>query len=82
MFLEFQNGHWLSIYAARIPERLRPPIQLRTMTKDAPEGSQFIDGVPSYKTHSFKFMVRLLWAWAKMGFRTPALEVRGPRMGD
>lgn len=77
MFLEFQNGHWLSVYVARVPADLRPATELRTMTKDAPPGTHFDDGVPSYRTHSFGFMLRLLWAWVKMGFRAPAVEVRG-----
>lgn len=81
MFLEFENGHWLSVYAARVAERLRPPIQCRTMIKDAPPTSQFIDGIPSYKTHSLQFMGRLVWAWVKMGFRAPDVAVRGPRIG-
>ncbi len=77
LFLEFQNGHWLSVYSSRVPERVRPPTQLRTMIKDAPPGTHFRDGIPSYKTHSFGFMLRLLWAWVQMGFRAPAVDVRG-----
>lgn len=79
MFLEFQNGHWLSVYAPRVPAELRPAVELRTMTRDAPQGTHFDDGIPSYRTHSFGFMLRLLWAWVKMGFRAPAIEVRGPQ---
>lgn len=79
VFLEFQNGHWLSVYAARVSDDFRPAVELRTMTKDAPRGTHFDDGIPSFRTHSFGFMLRLLWAWVKMGFRAPAIEVRGPQ---
>ena len=81
MFLEFQNGHWLSVYAARFPEQLRPPIELRTMTKDAPSGTLLNDGIPSYRTHSFGFMLHLFWTWAKMGFRAPTVDVGGSSIG-
>jgi hypothetical protein len=77
LFLEFQNGHWLSLYAQRLPASQRPAIQLRTMTRDAPNGVTFTDGVPSPKTHSLGFMARLLWAWVAMGLRSPKVEVGG-----
>lgn len=78
MFLEFQNGHWLSVYAARVREDLRPAVELRTMARDAPPGTLLSDGIPSYHTHSFGFMLRLFWAWVRMGFRAPTVDVRGP----
>ena len=34
VFLEFQSGHWLSLYASLWPEETRPTPQLRTMTGD------------------------------------------------
>lgn len=77
MFLEFESGHWLSVYADRVPGDLRPAIEIRTMVKDAPPGTHFDDDVPSYRTHSVGFMLRLLWAWARMGFRAPRIDVRG-----
>lgn len=76
MFLEFEKGHWVSVYAARIPEAERPPLEMRTMTGDAPPDTVFTDRVPSYRTHSVPFMARLLWAWVLMGFRSPAIEVK------
>lgn len=75
LFLEFQNGHWLSMYAARLPASRRPATQLRTMTRDAPNGVTFNDGIASKKTHSLGFMARLLWAWVAMGFRSPKVTV-------
>lgn len=77
MFLEFQGGHWLSVYASRVRDDLRPAVELRTMVKDAPSGTRFSDGVPSYRTHSVGFMLRLFWAWAQMGFRASHVAVQG-----
>lgn len=73
MFLEFKGGHWLSVYRERLgPEA--PPVELRTMVKDRPEGPDFGDDIPSYKSHSPSFMWRLFKAWAAMGFRAPKLQ--------
>lgn len=73
MFLEFAGGHWLSIYRERLgPDA--PPIDMRVMTRDRREGVALSAGVPSYGTHSVRFMWRLLAAWAVMGFRAPALQ--------
>ncbi|MGQ2930438.1 MAG: GFA family protein [Sphingopyxis sp.] len=72
--LEFTKGHWLSVYAGRIPAGERPPPAMRTMVQDRPDGIEFADDVPSYATHSGKFMWKLLSAWAAMGFRAPPIE--------
>lgn len=74
MFLEFSDGHWLSLYTRRFPPADRPPLQLRVMTRDAPSRA-FADEVPSYSTHSVGFFVRLFWAWVRMGFRSPTIDL-------
>ena len=74
MFLEFTNGHWLSIYGGRWPEATRPPLEMRTMTRDRPEGVELPDDVPKPRTHTLAFYARLLRAWAAMGFRSPRVE--------
>lgn len=71
MFLEFTNGHWISVYGRRVPPEDRPRLDMRVMTRDRKPGVEFDDVVPSYKTHSGKFMFRLLSAWAAMGFKRP-----------
>lgn len=76
LFLEFENGHWVSIYASRFVPHERPGIEMRTMTRDAPPGVEFTDQIPSYSTHGGGFMARLLWTWVLMGFRSPRIEVR------
>lgn len=72
MFLEFAKGHWLSIYRACLGASA-PPVDMRVMTRDRSAGVALAADVPSYETHSLRFMWRLLSAWAAMGFRAPAL---------
>lgn len=75
VFLEFQNGHWLSIYASVWPRDRMPEIGLRTMTSDLPDGSLLDDAVPSGGRHTLGFYAKLLGAWIAMGFKTPRIEV-------
>ena len=77
LFLELQNGHWLSLYGRLWPEALRPPIELRTMTSDLPAGTRLPDDVPNARTQSASFMVKLLGAFIAMGFRAPKIAVPG-----
>lgn len=79
MFLEFQNGHWLSIYGERFEKKDQPPIEISTMTEDRGEDVKFSDDTPSPKTHSFKFMWKLFSAWMFMGFKSPPTEVDNER---
>ncbi len=74
MFLEFQGGHWLSLYSQRLPAEQRPVPDLRTMMSDAPAGVRPDDTIPSYERQSAGFMFRLLGAWIAMGFRAPKLD--------
>lgn len=74
MFLEFKGGHWLSVYRDRLKPGERPATEMRTMTRDRPVGVEFNDMLPSYNTHSVRFMWRLFAAWAAMGFRSPKVD--------
>ena len=74
MYLEFVNGHWLSLYTARLPLDARAPLLCRTMTMDLPPGIALPEDVPSPKRHTLGFMARLLGAWIAMGFRVPAID--------
>jgi hypothetical protein len=74
VFLEFQNGHWLSLYAGLWPEGRLPPIELRTMTGDLPPGVTLPDDIPSPRTQTLSFFVKLLGAWIAMGFRSPKIS--------
>lgn len=73
VFLEFQNGHWLSLYGHLWPQGTLPPLQLRTMTSDLPDPSVLSDDVPNAGHQTPAFFMKLLVAWAAMGFRTPTL---------
>lgn len=75
VFIEAKGGHWLSLYGGLWPEGAHPPVQLRTMVGDLPEGTELPDDVPNRKRHSAGFMGRLFLAWAAMGFRNPKLTV-------
>ena len=72
MFLEFDKGHWLSLYRNRFAFG-GPPIEVRTMTRDKRPDVEFVDDVPSPATHSAGFMWKLLAAWIAMGFRIPTI---------
>jgi len=61
MFLDFTKGHWLTIYRARFQDDA-PPIDMRVMTRERPQTAPIADGVPSYKGHSGRFMMKLLRA--------------------
>jgi hypothetical protein len=75
VFLEFQNGHWLSLYGYLWPEGTLPPLDLRTMTSDLPEGLALSADVPNAKRQSISFFAKLLGAWIAMGFRSPEVTV-------
>lgn len=75
MFLEFSNGHWLSIYGGLWPAESLPALEIRTMTRSRPEGVVLPDDVPNPDTHTFSFYTKLFRAWAAMGFRAPKIDV-------
>ena len=77
VFLEFQRGHWLSIYSRLWPENTRPAIQLRTMISDLADPSSLPNDVPNARHQSFGFIAKLLGAWVAMGFRVPKVEISG-----
>ena len=77
VFLEFQGGHWLSIYTTLWPEGSVPPLEMRTMAMDLPDPSVLPDDVPNGRRQPFAFMARLLGAWIAMGFRSPKIPVAG-----
>lgn len=72
MYLNFNGGHWLSLYAARFDNP--PPIQMRTMLMDAEPGTVPDDGIPGARRQSARFMLKLLGAWAATGFRFFKME--------
>ena len=75
VFLEFENGHWLSLYGCLWPEGTLPPIEMRTMTRDLPDDMALPDDVPNGRGHQVSFFAKLLGAWIMMGFRSPKVAV-------
>ena len=74
MFLEFTNGHWLSIYGGLWPAATLPALEIRTMARDRPEGVELSGDVPNPSTHTFSFYAKLFRAWAAMRFRAPKVD--------
>ncbi len=82
MFLDFNSGHWLTMYRNRFASEA-PPVEMRVMTQDRREGVVLADDLPNYDRHTGKSLLRLLAAWIAMGFRRPEItwgkEVGTPR---
>jgi hypothetical protein len=70
MFLDFTGGHWLSVYADRV-EGNATPLDVRIMTRDRVDKTTLPNDVPTFETHSARAILKLLVAWAAMGFRKP-----------
>jgi hypothetical protein len=77
VFLEFQNGHWLSLYGCLWRGQAPPAPDLRTMTAALEGGPALADDVPNAKRQSLSFFARLMGAWIAMGFRSPKIPVHG-----
>jgi hypothetical protein len=76
VFLELKGGHWLSLYRCLWGAQT-PPLEVRTMTRDRPDGIALPDDVPNLQGHGGGFFVKLLGAWIAMGFRAPKIFVQG-----
>ncbi|MDV3250932.1 hypothetical protein DevBK_06265 [Devosia sp. BK] len=75
IFLEFQSGHWLSLYSSLWPAETRPKPELRTMTSDKTDGIALADDVPAGTAQTLRFYRKLLGAWIAMGFKTPKIRI-------
>jgi hypothetical protein len=73
MFLDFTSGHWLTLYRDRLPGDA-PPLEMGVMAKDRSAGPTRPGSPPTYPTHPASFMIKLLAAWAAMGFRRPKVS--------
>ncbi|MBB3656641.1 hypothetical protein FHX15_001869 [Rhizobium sp. BK650] len=72
MFLDFTRGHWLTIFRDRLPASA-PPVEMGLMVKQKTGDRPCRDGLPAYPAYPAKFMIRVVLAWAGMGFRRPTL---------
>lgn len=77
VFLEFESGHWLSLYGCLWPDGTLPVPHLRTMTSDLSDSSLLDDSIPHGKLRTLGFYAKLLGAWIAMGFKSPTISVEG-----
>ncbi|HKT54896.1 MAG TPA: hypothetical protein VJP88_10630 [Caulobacteraceae bacterium] len=71
MFADFTRGHWLTLYRDRLGADAPAP-EIGVMGKDRPVGYPSpAQGVTVYPHYPARFMVKLVAAWAAMGFRKP-----------
>lgn len=73
VFVEFQGGHWLSLYHTLWPSGTLPLPDVRTQTGDLDDPGAVGGDVPHGFWPTARFYARLLGAWIGMGFRTPAI---------
>ena len=68
MYLDFEKGHWLSVYRARFVGDV-PPLEMRVQTKFVPENTIVADDVPCYPGYPLRFVVKLVAARISMLLR-------------
>jgi hypothetical protein len=68
MYLDFEKGHWLSMYRTRFRGAV-PPVQMRIQTKFKSENSDVPSDVPNYAGYPLKFMAKLVAARIAMLLR-------------
>lgn len=66
LFLDFEKGHWISIYRTALREDDLMPSEMRVQTKSTPKGIELPDSPPAYKGYPPRFVWRLLKAAAAM----------------
>ncbi|MEO6102888.1 MAG: hypothetical protein ABIP44_04520 [Pseudoxanthomonas sp.] len=77
VFLEFQGGHWLTLYACLWNKQSLPPLEPRTMTGDRTDNPPLSGDLSNLKRQSSALFAKLLGAWIAMGFRGPKITVNG-----
>ncbi|WP_375597249.1 hypothetical protein [Devosia sp. Naph2] len=76
IFLEFEGGHWVSLFTGLWPENQRPEPRIRTQTGDVPDGVTLDDSLPAGTMTTAGFYAKLLGEWIAMGFKTPKFEIK------
>ena len=61
MLLDFEKGHWVSVYRARLAADLPPP-QMRIQTRFSPKHAELPKDLPAYPGFPLKFIVKLMAA--------------------
>ena len=75
IFVEFNGGHWLSLYASLWPSEAQPTMQIRTQVGDTPAGTSLDSTLPAGFGTTAGFYAKLLAVWIAMGFKSPTIEV-------
>jgi len=65
MYLDFEKGHWLSVYRARFTGTV-PPLQMRIQTRFKPTPGGAGNDLPAYPGFSLRLIAKLLFARAAM----------------
>jgi hypothetical protein len=73
MFGGFTKGHWLPLYRRRFGDGGVAP-QMRIMTRSRRADVVLDDTVPNYPGFPARFLLKLLAAWAAMGFKKPVMD--------
>tara|TARA_R110002126_G_scaffold291110_1_gene450457 strand:- start:6972 stop:7442 length:471 start_codon:yes stop_codon:yes gene_type:complete len=73
MFLDFEPGHWVSIYAINWPENDRPSVEYRMFCNDLADAERLPRDVPNGRPMPLGAVWRLASSFALMGFRSPTV---------
>jgi hypothetical protein len=68
MFLDFEKGHWVSIYRERFAGVV-PIAQMRIQTRFKPSDTEIPDDLPAYSAFPFKFILKMVGARIAMSLR-------------
>ncbi|MDY6961080.1 MAG: hypothetical protein SV862_04190 [Pseudomonadota bacterium] len=73
MFLDFEPGHWVSLYAKNLPETARPAVEYRMFCSDLVDADRLPSDVPNGRPIPLGAAWRLASSFALMGFRSPTV---------
>jgi len=68
MFMDFEKGHWFSVYRARFTQDA-PPLQIRIQTRFKLKDTEVPSDLPIYASFPLTFMVKLIGAKIAMLLR-------------
>jgi hypothetical protein len=65
MYLDFEKGHWLSVYRARF-SAAAPPLQMRIQTRFRPSNREALSDLPAHPGFPLRLISKLLFARVAM----------------
>ena len=75
VFVEFNGGHWLSLYASLWQGAPAPAMQIRTQTANVPADRHLDSALPAGPWTTAGFYAKLLGVWIAMGFKVPKIDI-------